>query len=55
MIEERVQVVDAAPIQPTKGSAGLHTQLPGLATTVSNVSSSTGGIGRGKYIERDTK
>jgi len=55
MIKENVQVVDATPIQPTKGSAGLRTQLPGLATTVSNVSSSTGGIGRGRYIESDTK
>jgi len=55
MIKENVQVVDAAPIKPTKGSAGLKTQLAGQATTVSNVSAATGGVGRGKFIERDTK
>ena len=54
MIKENVQVVDATPIQPTKGSAGLKTQLAGQATTVSNVSAA-GGIGRGKFVERDTK
>ena len=51
MIKENVQVVDATPIQPTKGSAGLKTQLAGQATTVSNVSAATGGIGRGKFVE----
>lgn len=55
MIQERVQVVDTAPIQPAKGSAGLRTQLSGQATTVSNVASATGGIGRGKMMERGTK
>lgn len=55
MIKENVQVVDATPIQPTKGSAGLKTQLAGQATTVSNVSAATGGIGRGKFVKRDTK
>ena len=52
---ETVQVVDPTPMQPTKGSAGLRTQLPGMATTVSNMASATGGIGRGHLIERDTK
>lgn len=55
MIQERVQVVDDTPMQPTKGSAGLKTQLAGQATTVSNVAAATGGIGRGKMVERDTK
>lgn len=78
MIKENVQVVDATPMQPTKGSAGLttlnrlkpgnsslfdcsrgtaglKTQLAGQATTVSNVSAATGGIGRGKFVMRDTK
>lgn len=53
MIKENVQVIDATPMQPTKGSAGLKTQLAGQATTVSNVSAATGGIGRGKLIETD--
>lgn len=55
MIKETVRVVDTTPMQPTKGSAGLQTQLAGKATTVSNVSAATGGIGRGKFVERDTK
>lgn len=53
MIKESVQIVDAAPMQATKGSAGLKTQLAGQATTVSNVSAATGGIGRGKFVETD--
>ncbi len=52
-MKESVQIVDAAPMQATKGSAGLKTQLSGQATTVSNVSAATGGIGRGKLIETD--
>ena len=52
-MKENVQIVDAAPMQATKGSAGLKTQLAGQATTVSNVSAATGGIGRGKLIETD--
>lgn len=55
MIKENVQVVDATPMQPTKGSAGLKTQLVGQATTVSNVSAATGGIGCGRFVECDTK
>lgn len=55
MIEETVHVVDATPIRPTKGSAGLRSQLAGQATTLSNVAMATGGIGRGKMIERDSK
>ncbi len=52
---EHVQVVDTSAIEPTKGSAGLRTQLAGHATTVSNLSFASGGIGRGTMIERDTK
>ena len=55
MIKENVQVVDATPIHPTKGNAGLQTQLSGYATTVSNVAAATGGIGRGRLVECDTK
>lgn len=55
MINETVHVVETSSIQATKGHTGLMTQLAGLSTTVSNVSAATGGIGRGKMIERDTK
>lgn len=55
MIKETVKVADANPMQPATGSAGLRTQLAGQATTISNVAAATGGIGRGKMIERDTK
>lgn len=54
MIEETVKVIDPKPICPTSGSAGLRTQLPGMATTVSNLAAA-GGIGKGTFIERDTK
>ena len=37
------------------GSAGLYTQLPGAATTVSNIAGATGGINSGNLIERINK
>ena len=40
---------------PTFGSAGLRTQLPGGAATVSNLASATGGVGPGNMAQRDTK
>ncbi len=55
MIKETVQVVDAQPLRPVAGSAGLRSQLAGQSTTVSNVAMATGGIGRGAMIERDSK
>ncbi|MCH5234459.1 MAG: hypothetical protein J1E16_04135 [Muribaculaceae bacterium] len=39
--------------QPTNGSAGLQTQVPGQPTTVSSVSGATGGIAPGNLIERE--
>lgn len=39
--------------QPTPGHAGLDTQLPGNATTVSTVAGSTGGIAPGNLVEVD--
>ena len=53
MIKETVQVVAPTPLQPAKGSACLRTQLAGQATTVSNVSGASGGIGRGKLVSTD--
>ena len=38
---------------PTNGSAGVSSQLPGQATTVSGVAGSTGGIGAGELIQSD--
>lgn len=55
MIEETVKVILPKPIRPTCGSAGLQTQLPGMATTVSNLAAAAGGMGNGTIIERDIK
>lgn len=55
MMNEAVHVVDSVGTQPLKGSAGQRSQLPGKATTVSNIAMATGGIGRGKMIEIDRK
>lgn len=41
------------PLKPSKGSAGLATQLPGCATTVGNLSSATGGIKPGNMVTTD--
>lgn len=41
------------PQRPAKGSAGLHTQLPGRATTVGNLASATGGIKPGNIVSTD--
>lgn len=49
---EHIQFVEK-PLQPTKGSAGLATQLPGSATTVGNIASATGGIAPGNIISTD--
>lgn len=38
---------------PKPGSAGLETQLPGQATTVSEVAESTGGIAAGNLVQTD--
>lgn len=41
--------------QPTHGTAGLKTQLPGTATTVSAIAAATGNIEKGKLIETTTE
>lgn len=38
---------------PSKGTAGLDTQLPGQATTVSGLAAASGGIGTGHLFETD--
>lgn len=39
--------------QPTNGSAGVQSQVPGQSTTVSGVAGATGGIAPGNLVERD--
>lgn len=39
--------------QPTPGSAGVKSQVPGQATTVSGVADASGGIGAGNLVEAD--
>lgn len=43
----------AGNIDPTPGSVGLDTQLPGTPTTVSSIASATGGIDAGHFVEPD--
>lgn len=38
---------------PVRGSAGLATQIPGGAATVSAVAAATGGISAGGFVETD--
>lgn len=52
MSEENVNV-GGTHADPTNGSAGVQSQLPGQATTVSGVAGSTGGIGAGNLIQSD--
>lgn len=49
---EHIQFAEKPP-RPTKGSAGLATQLPGCATTVGNLASATGGIAPGNIVSTD--
>lgn len=52
-ITENVQMKSDAAITPSKGSAGLSTQVSGQATTVSNAANATGGVGAGNFVEQD--
>lgn len=49
---EHIKFVER-PLRPTKGSAGLSTQLPGCATTVGNLASATGGTAPGNIVTTD--
>lgn len=42
-------------VKPTKGSAGLTTQVPGASATVCNLASATGGVSSGKLVQSDSK
>lgn len=52
---EHISIVDTQITKPSRGTAGLPSQCSGQALTVSALSSATGGIGRGYFVERDTK
>lgn len=49
---EEVKVTTAT-IEPTTGSAGLATQVPGNPTTVSAAAEATGGVAAGNFIRPD--
>lgn len=51
-MKEHIKFVEK-PLKPTKGSAGLQTQMPGCATTVGNLASATGGIKPGNMVSTD--
>lgn len=49
---EHIKFVEK-PVRPTKGTAGLATQVPGCATTIGNLASATGGIRPGNIVSTD--
>lgn len=49
---EHIKFVEK-PVRPTKGTAGLATQVPGCATTIGNLASATGGIKPGNIVSTD--
>lgn len=51
-MDEHIKFVDK-PLRPTKGNAGLATQVPGCATTIGNLASATGGIKPGNIVSTD--
>ena len=50
---ETVKIVSGYKLEPTTGSAGLKSQLPGAMASVSNLAGATGGIGGGHLAEAD--
>ena len=50
---ENIQMGSGAPITPSAGSVGLNTQLPGNASTVSNLANASNGIAPGHLVEAD--
>lgn len=53
MTDESLNMGTGAAVQTTTGTAGVNSQAPGQATTVSNVAGATGGIAPGNLIEAD--
>lgn len=53
MAEETVTVGTGAAVPTSPGTAGIQSQAPGTATTVSSVAGATGGIAPGNFVETD--
>ena len=49
-----MNVVPGGGIEPTTGSVGLQTQVPGQSSTVSGLAEASGGIAPGNLVETDT-
>lgn len=52
-MSENVKVAESATIQPDAGHAGVASQVPGSAATVSAAAAASGGIAPGNFIESD--
>lgn len=50
MMRQRVEITGAGGARPAGGSAGLASQCPGEALTVSAMAMATGGVGTGNII-----
>ena len=50
-MNKEIKVVPNVAVVPARGSVGLRTQLPGMATTISGIAQATGGIGEGNQIQ----
>lgn len=51
---ESIDFISSSARKPVKGSAGLATQLPGCATTVSALADATGGLSRGALVRTES-
>ena len=49
---EHIKFADK-PLRPVKGNMGLASQVPGMAATVGNLASATGGITPGNMVATD--
>ncbi len=55
MKDEIVKFVERPQLKPSQGSAGLYSQLYGMATTISNLANASGGISGGNIIKTSVK
>ena len=51
---EIIDFISSSARKPVKGSAGLATQLPGCATTVSAMAEATGGLNRDTFVRTES-
>lgn len=54
-MEEVVKIIPNTLVTPSKGMAGLRTQVSGGCVTVSAVAAASGGFGKANLIKSDTK